>query len=441
MIYDLIVIGAGSGGVRAARIAASHGAKVAIVESQKFGGTCVNVGCVPKKLFYYLSQFSKDIANYKTYGWTIGTSSLNWKSFIKKKDNEINRLNEVYKNILIKNKVKIINGFAEFKSQNIIKVGTRMIQAKKFIIATGGTPRKLDKNLGEINYSDDVFNLKELPKKMSIIGGGYIAIEFACIFSNLGVKVDLIYRGKRLLKTFDKFLTEQLYNNMIKNGIKIQLNSEIKDIKKINSKNFELKINNKKIKTNYLLSAIGRDPNTSKLQLSNAKVQVNSNGSIKVNRNFQSTNKNIYAIGDVIDYLNLTPIAIRQAHYISEKLFNHKSLEYDFLNVPTAVFSSPQLATVGLTKDIAIKNKIDCYELVTEFKSMKKTFKKDLKDTYYKIVIDKNSKKVIGAHLLSDDAAELIQLLGILIVSGTTIDQFRKTVAIHPTSSEELITI
>ena len=441
MIYDLIVIGAGSGGVRSARIASSHGAKVAIVEGNKFGGTCVNVGCVPKKLFFYVSQFNKDMENYSSYGWDVGTSKLNWKKFIKKKDNEINRLNGIYRNILTKNKITIIEGYASFLDKNTIKVGKKIIKAKKFIIATGSKPRIAEEFKNYIHSSDDIFQLHQLPKKMTILGGGYIAIEFACIFSNLGVEIDIIYRRDRILKDFDKDITERLQEIMKKSKIKIHLNSHIKDIKKIDKNNYEINLNKKKIKTNYILSAIGRIPNVQNLDLSKAKIQINDDGSIKANRVFQTTNENIYALGDVINYINLTPMAIRQGHYISEKLFNKKNLQYDFKNVPTAVFSSPQLATVGLTLEAAKLNRIDCYELKTEFKSMKKSFRKENKDTFYKLVIEKNTKKVIGAHILSDDAGELIQLLGVLVVSGATIDDFRKTVAVHPTSSEELITI
>ena len=441
MIYDLIVIGAGSGGVRSARIAATHGAKVAIIEGSKFGGTCVNLGCVPKKLFYYVSQFNKDLDNYASYGWNVKEKKLNWKKFMTKKDNEINRLNSIYKNLLLKNKVTIINGFASFIDKNTVKVGNKKFKSKKFIIATGSKPRVLNNFQKFVHSSDDIFKIPTLPERMSILGGGYIAIEFACIFSNLGVKVDLLYRGNKILKEFDQDLTEKLQENMKNSKIKIHLNVEIKEISKSDKKNLVIKTNNKKIKTNYILSAIGREPNVDKLNLSEAKVQINDDGSIKANRDFQTTNENIYAIGDVLNYLNLTPMAIRQGHYISEKIFNKKTLEYDFKNVPTAVFSSPQLASVGLTLDAARLNRMECYELKTEFKSMKKSFKTNIKDTFYKLVVEKKSQKVIGAHILSDDAGELIQLLAILIVSGATLDDFKKTVPVHPTSSEEFITI
>ena len=441
MIYDLIVIGAGSGGVRSARIAATHGAKVAIIEGSKFGGTCVNLGCVPKKLFYYVSQFNKDLDNYASYGWNVKEKKLNWKKFITKKDNEINRLNSIYKNLLLKNKVTIINGFASFIDKSTVKVGNKKFKSKKFIIATGSKPRVLNNFQKFVHSSDDIFKIPMLPERMSILGGGYIAIEFACIFSNLGVKVDLLYRGNKILKEFDQDLTEKLQENMKNSKIKIHLNVEIKEISKSDKKNLVIKTNNKKIKTNYILSAIGREPNVDKLNLSEAKVQINDDGSIKANRDFQTTNENIYAIGDVLNYLNLTPMAIRQGHYISEKIFNKKTLEYDFKNVPTAVFSSPQLASVGLTLDAARLNRMECYELKTEFKSMKKSFKTNIKDTFYKLVVEKKSQKVIGAHILSDDAGELIQLLAILIVSGATLDDFKKTVPVHPTSSEEFITI
>jgi len=444
MIYDLIVIGAGSGGVRAARIASVHGAKVAIVENNKYGGTCVNVGCVPKKLYYYISQFNKDIKNYESYGWKIKNTSLNWSSFVKKKDNEITRLNSIYENILSNNKIKIVNGTAKFKDPNTIKVGNKIYRSKKFIIATGSIPRKVKIISGNeyLNDSDKIFELKKLPKKMIVEGGGYIAIEFANIFSNLGVQVDLVYRGKKILKNFDDEIVNFLMDKIKKQKIRIHFESKILSIKK-NKNILEVTLNNnKKLNTNYVLSALGRVPNIEKLELHNTNIHLNQNGSIKVNRHFQTNEKNIYAIGDVIDYVNLTPVAIRQGHFLADKLFNNKqTIDYDFANIPTAVFSSPQIGTVGMTLEMAKKNKIDAYELTTSFKSMKKTFLNKEKDTFYKLVLEKKTKKIIGIHIVSDDAAELIQVLAINVVVGSTLDDFKKTVAVHPTSSEEIITI
>ena len=445
MIYDLIVIGAGSGGVRAARIASVHGAKVAIVENNKYGGTCVNVGCVPKKLYYYISQFNKDIKNYESYGWKIKNTSLNWSSFVKKKDNEITRLNSIYENILSNNKIKIVNGTAKFKDPNTIKVGNKIYRSKKFIIATGSIPRKVKIISGNeyLNDSDKIFELKKLPKKMIVEGGGYIAIEFANIFSNLGVQVDLVYRGKKILKNFDDEIVNFLMDKFKKQKIRIHFESKILSIKKKKKNILEVTLNNnKKLNTNYVLSALGRVPNIEKLELHNTNIHLNQNGSIKVNRHFQTNEKNIYAIGDVIDYVNLTPVAIRQGHFLADKLFNNKqTIDYDFANIPTAVFSSPQIGTVGMTLEMAKKNKIDAYELTTSFKSMKKTFLNKEKDTFYKLVLEKKTKKIIGIHIVSDDAAELIQVLAINVVVGSTLDDFKKTVAVHPTSSEEIITI
>ena len=445
MIYDLIVIGAGSGGVRAARIASVHGAKVAIVENNKYGGTCVNVGCVPKKLYYYISQFNKDIKNYESYGWKIKNTSLNWSSFVKKKDNEITRLNSIYENILSNNKIKIVNGTAKFKDPNTIKVGNKIYRSKKFIIATGSIPRKVKIISGNeyLNNSDKIFELKKLPKKMIVEGGGYIAIEFANIFSNLGVQVDLVYRGKKILKNFDDEIVNFLMDKIKKQKIRIHFESKILSIKKKKKNILEVTLNNnKKLNTNYVLSALGRVPNIEKLELHNTNIHLNQNGSIKVNRHFQTNEKNIYAIGDVIDYVNLTPVAIRQGHFLADKLFNNKqTIDYDFANIPTAVFSSPQIGTVGMTLEMAKKNKIDAYELTTSFKSMKKTFLNKEKDTFYKLVLEKKTKKIIGIHIVSDDAAELIQVLAINVVVGSTLDDFKKTVAVHPTSSEEIITI
>ncbi len=444
MVYDLIVIGAGSGGVRAARIASVHGAKVAVIENDKFGGTCVNVGCVPKKLFYYLSQFSKDIENYKSYGWNINSAKLNWGQFIKKKDIEIKRLNNVYEDILLKSKIKIIKGKAVFKDSKSIKVGSKILKAKFFIIATGGYPKKSEVKIGNsyIHNSDDIFKLKKLPARMIIEGGGYIAIEFAYIFSNLGVKVDLVYRGNKILKNFDQDIVNFLIDNTSKYKIKFHLNSKIIEARK-NKRELIVKLSNKKIlKSDYILSAIGRIANTKGLNLENTKAQMNKNHSLKVNRHFQTNDKNIYAIGDVIDYVNLTPVAIRQGHFIADKIFNNiKTIEYDFTNIPTAVFTSPQIGSVGLTLEMAKKNKIDAYELTTNFKSMKKTFLDKKKDSFYKIVVSKKDKSLLGFHIVSDDAAELIQLLAVNIIAKNTLDDLRKTVAVHPTSSEEIITI
>lgn len=444
MIYDLIVIGAGSGGVRAARIASVHGAKVAMIENSKFGGTCVNVGCVPKKFFYYLSQINKDIENYKSYGCKINEPNINWRKFIQKKNKEIDRLNTVYENILNNNKIKIIKGSAKFIDTKKIMVGKKTFQAKNFIIATGGKPNKTEILKGNkyVNTSDDIFSLKKLPKRMTIEGGGYIAVEFAYIFANLGVSINLIYRGKRILKTFDADIVDFLIKNNPKNKIKIHFEKTISEVNKFKNE-YVIKLNDKKvIKADYVLSATGRIANTKNLGLEKTKVQINDNSSIKVNRHFQTHEKNIYAVGDVIDYVNLTPVAIRQGHFLADKLFNNKKIiEYDFTNIPTAVFTSPQIGTVGLTLEMAKKNKIDAYELTTSFKSMKKTFLSQDKDTFYKLVISKKDKTILGIHIISDDAAELIQLLAVNVVAGNTLDDFKKTVAVHPTSSEEIITI
>jgi len=296
-----------------------------------------------------------------------------------------------------------------------IKVGKKTYQAKKFIISTGGKPRipNISKNTKLINTSDDIFSLKKLPKRMVIEGGGYIAIEFAFIFANLGVKVDLVYRGKQILKSFDSEIVDFLIQSTPKGKIKYHLESQIEKVDKSKNDLIINLTNKKKISSDYILSAIGRVANTENLGLENTSVQLNENKSIKVNRHFQTNDSNIYAVGDVIDYVNLTPVAIRQGHFLADKLFNNKkTIEYDFANIPTA-----------------------------NFKSMKKTFSKTNKDTFYKLVIDKKDKTILGIHIISDDAAELIQILAVNVVAGNSLDEFRKTVAVHPTSSEEIITI
>ena len=345
---------------------------------------------------------------------------------MKKKDQEISRLNKIYEGILNRNKIDIINGTAQFLSSQKIKVGKKSYQAKKFIISTGGKPRipNISENSNLLNTSDDIFSLKKLPKRMVIEGGGYIAIEFAFIFSNLGVKVDLVYRGKQILKSFDSEIVDFLIQSTPKGKIKYHLESKIQKVNKSKSELIVNLSNKKKISTDYILSAIGRIANTENLSLENTNIQLNENKSIKVNRHFQTNDSNIYAVGDVIDYVNLTPVAIRQGHFLADKLFNNKkTIEYDFANIPTAVFTSPQIGTVGLTLEMARKNKIDAYELTTNFKSMKKSFSKTNKDTFYKLVIDKKDKTIIGIHIISDEAAELIQLLAVNVVARNNLVQ------------------
>lgn len=441
--YDLIVIGAGSGGVRAARIAASHGAKVLIAEGLNYGGTCVNRGCVPKKLFTYAAQFKNDFDTAKLYGWEVPEKiSFNWKTLIKNKDQEIERLNDIYKSILEKNKVDRIDNYASFKNSEIVLINNEEYVGKKILIASGGTCNKpvyTAKN--KVLTSDDIFHIKKLPKDICILGGGYIAVEFACIMNSLGVKTTLIYRGKRILKNFDQDLTNLLQEEMIKKEIDIKFNTNIEDI--IEAKEgLEIKVQQGPgIKSECILSALGRSPNVDKLNLDRTGVKQKKNGAIIVDE-FSKTNiDNIYAIGDVTDRINLTPVAIREGHAFADSEFGNNKRLASHKNVPSTVFTDPPLSTVGMTTEEADKLGYKVKIFKTQFSPMKYTFANTKPKILMKLLVDDKTDKILGIHMLGQDSPEIIQSLAITITAGATKKDFDDTTAIHPTSAEEFVTL
>ena len=437
--FDLIVIGGGSGGVRAARIASLHGAKVAICEKDKIGGTCVIRGCIPKKLLFYSSQFQNIFSYSASYGWSTRVIKYDFLKMIKNKNKEITRLEKIYEKNIIASGATIFKGEASFINKNKIKINNDIISGDKIIIASGGTPISL-KVLGShfADDSDTIMQLSKLPKTLAIVGAGYIAIEFAFIFANLGSEVSLIVR-KNILRGFDDNLVEEIKKNLIRKKVKIYFNNEVKEIKKYKNK-FDIFLKNKTIKSERVLVAIGRKPNIKSLNLNDIGVKLNNVGAIKVNKKLQTNITNIFAIGDVTDRFNLTPVAIAEGHALADKLFSSKNKEVDLSYIGTAVFSSPPICSIGLTELEAFKKftKVDVYE--SNFNSLKYSIVKNKVSTYIKLLVNSKNNRIIGAHMLGEEAPEIVQIIGVAINAKATFRNFMNTMAIHPTVAEEFVT-
>ncbi len=442
---DFLVIGGGSGGVRAARLSASFGAKVLLIEKNQLGGTCVNVGCVPKKLFVYASDFVHQFKVAQGYGWEV-QSQLNWQKFIANKNKEIARLNSIYQKLLEESGVEIVFGEAKLLGENTVQVGEQTYQADKILLATGSKPFLPEiEGIEHANISDDMFFLPELPKRATVVGAGYIAIEFAGIFNSLGIETILIHRNENLLKAFDRETVDHLASEMKKKGITFELSRQIKKIQKLD-KSLRLQLDNEKgqldkeIETDLLLYAIGRKPNLDNLSLKKIGIALAKNGGISVNLFFQTTNPNIYAIGDIINHINLTPVAIKQAVVVANHLFNNSSMELNYKHLPTAVFSQPNLATVGLNEEEAKKQ-----GEVEIFKATLTPMKYSLTDikekAFLKLIVAKSNQKIIGAHMVGADAGEIMQILAVAIRAGATKMDFDNTIGVHPSLAEEWVTL
>ena len=440
--YDLFVIGAGSGGVRAARMSANFGARVAIAEDRYYGGTCVNVGCVPKKLFVYASHFSEDFETARSFGWEIKKPVFDWFKLLTSKNKEIERLNGVYKRILDKAGVDIFDGRAVIVDKNKVRINNRDISAEYILVATGGWPSVPEfpgNNL--VITSNEAFFLDKLPKRIIIVGGGYIAVEFAGIFHGLGVDTTLVYRGPLFLRGFDRDLREILADEMYKKGIKLLFETRIERIEK-NKKEFEVYLEkNKTVKTDLVMYATGRIPNTQNIGLENVDVKLGSNGAIMVDDLYQTSEPSIYAIGDVTDRVNLTPVALAEGMVLANNLFNSRNVTLDYADIPTCVFSQPNIGTVGLTEEQAREK----YQNISVYKSRFKPMKLSLTDseekTFMKIIADKKTDRVVGVHMIGPDAGEIIQGIAIAIKAGATKTIFDSTIGIHPTAAEEFVTM
>ena len=440
--YDLFVIGAGSGGVRAARMSASHGAKVAIAEEHRVGGTCVIRGCVPKKLFVYASHFAEEFEDAVGFGWEVGQSSFDWPTLIANKDTEIDRLNKIYIKNLEASGVEILNGRAVFKDAHTILLDGREITANYILIAVGATPFMPQiEGIEHAISSNEAFYLKDFPSDITIVGGGYIAVEFAGIFNGLGANVTLIYRGEEILRGFDGDICRHVQEEMIKKGVDVQTQNDVTSIQK-DGKGFVVTFKNgTRRETSCVMYATGRVPYVQELGLDTVGVQLGAKGEIKVDAYSQTTVDNIYAVGDVTDRSQLTPIAIREGASFAETVFNDKPLAVDHSNIPTAVFSQPPVGTVGMTEEEARDNKFDVDIYKSVFRPMKHTLSGRDEKTLMKLIVDRNTDKVLGLHIVGPDSGEMIQAFGIAVKMGATKSQFDETVAVHPTAAEELVTM
>jgi len=442
--YDYFVIGGGSGGVRSARIASGHGAKVGLAEGRHLGGTCVNIGCVPKKLFSYASDYGPAMKDAEGYGWEAQNSTFDWQTLISNKNKEINRLNGIYENLLKNVGVKTYDGMASFKDEHTIVVNNEEITANKILIAVGGKPRKPSYEGAEhAIISDDAFYLKSLPDHVVIEGGGYISVEFAHIFHGLGTKVTIVHRKNRVLRNFDNDISDFLMSEMEKQGINLIFDVNITKIEDKNGQKTVFLDNNNEISCDLVLSAIGRVPNTDNLGLENTAVQTKDNGEIIITDHSETSVENIYAVGDVADrHLELTPVAIAAGHILADKLFfDGTPRQSCFENIPTAIFSNPPIGTVGLSEEAAKEKGFDIDTYKSDFKPLRHTLSGRDERTLMKLIIDKKTNKVIGAHMCGADSPEILQGIGIAIQCGATKVDFDRTIGIHPTAAEEFVTM
>ncbi len=443
--HDLFVIGAGSGGVRAARIAASYGAKVAIAEEYRVGGTCVIRGCVPKKLMVYASRIADEIDEAAGYGWTIGESRFDWATLIANKDKEIARLEAIYTRNLANAGVTIFETRATLTGPNQVRLNSdgRLITARTILIATGGHPN-VDTGIPGIQHaitSNEFFHLPSQPKRVVVAGGGYIAVELAGVFNGLGSEVTLLYRGEEILRGFDDDLRKALHQAFEARGIRVVCGEVFKSIEKTSSGLVGLTTGSNRIEADQILYAIGRGPNIRGLGLDGLGVSVDDQGAIKVDRYSQTSVPSIYAVGDVTNRAALTPVAIREGHAFADTVFGNKPTAVDHSLIPTGVFSTPEIGTVGLTEAQARTRygAIDIYK--TSFRPMKLTLTQKSERMLMKLVVDQASDKVLGAHVLGPDAAEMAQLLGIAVGMGATKADFDRTIALHPSAAEEFVTL
>ena len=439
--YDLFVIGAGSGGVRAARMSASHGAKVAVAEEYRVGGTCVIRGCVPKKLFVYASHFAEEFEDAAGFGWTVADAKFDWPTLVKNKDAEIDRLNGIYIKNLEASGVEILQGRAIVKDANTVTLDGRDITAKYILVAVGGTPFMPQiEGIEHAISSNEAFHIEALPQNIIVVGGGYIAVEFAGIFNGLGVDTTLVYRGAQILRGFDNEVRDHLAAEMAVKGVTIKTESDIAAIAKTDNGYTVTYQDGSTQDTGLVMYATGRVPMTDGLGLENAGVELGAKGEIKVDAYSKTNIDSIYAVGDVTARAELTPVAIREGAAFAETVFNDNPLAVDHSIIPTAVFSQPSIGTVGLGEEAAREagHEIDVYG--ASFRPMKNTLSGNPEKTLMKLIVDKADDKVLGLHIVGPDSGEMIQAFGVAITMGATKAQFDATIAVHPTAAEELVT-
>lgn len=440
--FDLFVIGAGSGGVRAARMSAGLGARVAVAEDRYLGGTCVNVGCVPKKLFVYASHIPDEIHEGAGYGWQADGMRFDWRVLIENKNKEIERLNGIYAKLLANAGVTLVQARARIIDAHTVEAGGKRYSAERVLIATGGWPSVPDipgKEL--IVTSNEVFYLEDAPKRALIVGGGYIAVEFAGIFNGLGAETVQLYRGDLFLRGFDQDVREMLAEEMRKKGVDLRFNANVAALEKSKSGILATLEDGTTIETDVVLYATGRHPNTTDLGLEQAGVTLAKNGAVVVNDDFQTSVPSIYALGDVIDRVALTPVAIGEGMVFSHNTYNAEARKMDYRDIPTAVFSQPSIGTVGLTETEA-REKFEAIDVFkTSFRPLKHTLSGSQERVFYKLIVDRATDRVVGFHMLGPDAGEVTQAIGVAFKAGATKADFDQTIGIHPTSAEEFVTL
>ena len=442
--FDLYVIGAGSGGVRAARFAAGFGAKVAVAESRYLGGTCVNVGCVPKKLLVYGAHFAEDFEQASGFGWSLGEANFDWATLIANKDREINRLNGIYRNLLVNSGVTLHEGHARLVDAHQVEINGERFTARHILIATGGWPQ-IPEIPGREHAigSNEAFFLKELPKRVLVVGGGYIAVEFASIFHGLGAQTSLLYRGDLFLRGFDGSVRKHLQEELTKRGLDLQFNADIERIDKQADGSLKATLKDGRVlEADCVFYATGRRPMLDNLGLENTGVKLDERGFVAVDDLYQTAEPSILAIGDVIGRVQLTPVALAEGMAVARRLFKPEQYRpVDYANIATAVFSLPNIGTVGLTEEDARKNGHNVQIFESRFRPMKLTLTDCQEKTLMKLVVDADTDKVLGCHMVGPDAGEIVQGLAIALKAGATKQHFDETIGVHPTAAEEFVTM
>jgi glutathione reductase (NADPH) len=442
--FDLFIIGGGSGGVRAARIAAEHGARVIIAEEDRVGGTCVIRGCVPKKLLVYASRYADDFVDAAGYGWTVQQPAFSWPTLIHNKDAEIARLERAYITTLERVGAKLVRQRAVVEDAHTVRLADgKKVTAQYILIATGGGAWQGDRipGLEHVISSNEAFDLPQLPKSILIQGGGYIALEFAGIFSGLGSKVTVLYRGEKILRGFDDDVREHLRMELEKRGIRVITGKTVVAVEAGAEGYYSKLSDGSMIETGRVMFAVGRKPHVKGLGLETAGVKLKDGGGIAVDKYSQTSVPSIYAVGDVTDRVNLTPVAIREGHFFADTVFGKTPRPIDHENVPTAVFSTPEVGVIGMTEAQARQRLATVHIYKTTFRSMKAAMAARETRIFMKLVVDGSNERVVGVHIVGQDAAEIIQSVGIAVKMKATKADFDAVMALHPTAAEELVTM